>query len=76
MNTVGRKVKLLRLQTSTHITGLGNIGPVVDAKSTKLANAITMQRTSTGVLLSGAGFNDSEIPEANCQVIEYFNESK
>lgn len=46
----GRKVTVARLHNATHITGAGNIGPMIDRKSKSF---IEMEASTVGIFLSG-----------------------
>lgn len=51
-NLNGRKVSLIRLQSTTHANGIGNLGPTVDENSAKVLGAATLTATSEGVLFA------------------------
>lgn len=46
----GRKVRFIRLHVNTHVTGLGNLGPVIDENSTKMKGTLDMTKVDEGVL--------------------------
>ena len=71
-NLNGRKVTSARLHAATHITGLGNIGPVIDRNNKSVnSGAATLSYQDGGILVTNTKTGaQAVIPTGNVQSIE------
>lgn len=52
----GRKVRVLRLHSATHFTGLGNLGPLIDSNS-KLKGDTSIVMVDGGAVVTYKGMD-------------------
>ena len=49
-NVSGRKIALVRMHTTTHVQGIGNLGPILDKNS---KGNLQMTMSEVGILVKG-----------------------
>ena len=63
------------MHSTSHVPGIGQIGPVVDANSGKVLGALTLTRTDGGVRCDTVNLT-FEVPVGQIQLIVYAPEEK
>lgn len=68
----GRKISVARLHTATHITGVGNVGPVIEKGKLPALNRgdITLEYSDGSILIRGKKIQDAVLPAANIVSLE------
>lgn len=72
----GRKIAVARLHSSTHVTGVGNVGPVIEKSKLPLFNkgVISLEYLDGGIFITGKGIRDSLLPAVTVQSLEFETE--
>lgn len=70
----GTKVAIARMHASTHIQGIGTVGPVLDANSGKVLGALALTYFDGGCLVEGKGVR-AYIPGGNIISMQFESET-
>jgi hypothetical protein len=75
LNLIGRSVNMVRLAEVTHVFGLGQIGPAIDANASGAMGVLSLVRSDGGVYVEGKSKDGKplcfEIPIGNIKIIIY-----
>ena len=73
MDLNGRKCKIVRIHSTVHFNGVGQLGPAIDINSAKLLGSMALTKVEGGVHLKSATL-EGFIPDGNIISVEFLPE--